>query len=104
MIYAFMTLKNTYADKKIYLWNVNRDSIGMFTALAFRRIPVEGFVTFGEYAGESYMNRPVRCVYDLEQEEDGIILVADSVSKDLIGTPPCCTLPVHILMVQVLTV
>lgn len=88
MIYAFMTLKNTYADKKIYLWNVNRDSIGMFTALAFRRIPVEGFVTFGEYAGESYMNRTVRCVYDLEQEEDGIILVADSVSKDLIGTLP----------------
>ena len=41
MIYAFMTLKNTYADKKIYLWNVNRDSIGMFTALAFRRIPVD---------------------------------------------------------------
>ncbi|MCM1120955.1 MAG: hypothetical protein NC489_23275 [Ruminococcus flavefaciens] len=82
MIHTFYTLKKEYQDKKICIWDVNEDSIGMFAMLAFRRIDIFGFVTSQkEYVGEIYMNRPI---LDIEQtNQEMIVLVYDSVLKEI---------------------
>lgn len=85
MIYAYDTLKEEYKDKKIYIWNINRDSVILFMMLAFRRIDICGFVTFQEtYAAEKYMNRPVVALSRIEQEKDAVLLISDTVSEDIV--------------------
>lgn len=82
MVNTIYTLKKKYRDKKIYIWNINRDSMTVFTKAVFRRIDVQGFVTLQEeYAGEMYMNRPVVTLEQVVQEEDSIILASDEVLK-----------------------
>ena len=82
MLEAIYTLKNKYKAKKIYIWNINRDSVMLFTEVAFRRIDVQGFITIQEeYVGETFMNRPILALKQLEYEEESIILVADEVKK-----------------------
>lgn len=82
MVHLLYTLKSEYKNKKIYIWDVNRDSITLLTKAVFRRINIRGFVTLqSEYAGEIYMNRPVITLEQALQEEDGLILVSDEVMK-----------------------
>ncbi len=84
MIYAYDTLKEEYKDKKIYIWNINRDSVILFMMLAFRRIDICGFVTLQEpHAAERYMNRPVVALSRIKQEKDAILLVSDTVSENV---------------------
>ena len=81
MICALYTLKSIYKNRKVYIWNVNRNSIGVFTEAAFRKIDVQGFVVSQEeYAGEMYMNRPVLPLSQIEHDENIIILVNDEVA------------------------
>lgn len=80
MVCPYKTIKKAYKNKKIYIWNVNRDSIALFMKAAFHGISIRGFVTFGEYAGESYMNRPVVDIH--EMETGSVILAADNVLQD----------------------
>ena len=35
MVFALYTLMEQYRNKKKYIWNVNRDSIGIFTKAVF---------------------------------------------------------------------
>lgn len=90
MLYALYSLKKKYLNKKIYIWNINRDSVDLFTMLAFRRIDVQGFITsHEEYAGETYMNRPILSLKHIRgKDEDSIIFVSDEVSKDKISMLP----------------
>ena len=79
MLEAIYTLKNKYKEKKIYIWNINRDSVMLFTEVAFRRINVQGFATLqNEYVGETFMNRPILSLKQLVHEDDCIILVSNT--------------------------
>lgn len=89
MIYAYDTLKKEYRDKKIYVWDMNWDSVALFMMLAFRRIDVCGFVDAKEeYISEMYMNRPVVPLVQAAQEEGAVILIADAVPKSTVQTLP----------------
>lgn len=86
MIYPLYTLMGKYKGKKLYVWNINRTSIIMFTQIAFMRINIEGFVApETEYVGETYMNRPIVSVEQIEREKDCIVFVSDEVSTESIG-------------------
>lgn len=88
MIFALHTLKKQYWNKEIYIWNVNRDSMGVFARVLFRQIDVKGFVTFqNEYVNEMYMNRPVLSLAQIDYE-NSIILVADEVSENVMNMLP----------------
>lgn len=83
MISAIYTMDGRYRDKKIYIWNINADSIELFTMAAFRMIDICGFVTPEErHAGERYMNRPIVTIERLEQDTDHIVLVSDNVPRE----------------------
>lgn len=89
MICELYTLKREYRDKKIYIWDVNRDSIGVFTSIAIMKINVKGFVTLQKkYVGERFMNRPVVAFEQIEKDEDIIILVPDGISRNIINMLP----------------
>lgn len=89
MIHALYTLKHKYRERKVYIWNINRDSMGVFVRAAFQEINIQGFcVLEKEYAGKTYMNRPVVLLEQIEKEQDSIVLVADDVPRERI-----CSLP-----------
>ena len=88
MICALYTLMNKYKNKRVYIWNVNRHSMIIFTRAIFRKINVQGFVALQtQYIGELYMNRPVIGVERI-QEEDCVVIVADEVPKSEINVLP----------------
>lgn len=89
MIYALYTIKNKYKNKKIYIWNLNRDSIGVFTSLMFRKIRISGFaVPQEEHVGQTYMNCPVVSLKQIEKDQNAVLLLADEVTKDAINVLP----------------
>ena len=83
MLCTLHTLKKIYSDKKVYVWNVNRDSMGLFLKAVLMGIDIQGFVTLeDEYVGEEYMNRPVIPLAQIEQDIECIVLIADTVPKE----------------------
>lgn len=91
MICELYTLKKEYRDKKIYIWNVNRDSMVIFLNVALRRLDISGFVTIEEeLVGKIYMNRPIVHLSQIEQEEDSIVIVF---YKDRVPEARICMLP-----------
>lgn len=85
MICTIKTLKEDLRIKKIYIWNINRDSVDLFLQAALSRIDIQGFVTIQpEYIGQSYMNRPIVSSEQVKKEKDSVVLLADKVSKDVL--------------------
>lgn len=84
MVHALYTLKKELWDKKIYIWNINRDSVMVFTRAIFCRINIQGFVTpQNEYVGEKFFNRLIICAEQIKREQDGVVLVADGVPGNI---------------------
>lgn len=82
MIRLLYTLSEEIKKKKIYIWDVSKDSITEFTKLALRQINIEGFVTQEEaYRNERYMNRPVVGVQEVLQEIDAIIILSQNCER-----------------------
>lgn len=89
MVCALYTLMKKFRDKKIYIWDVSRESMGVFIKLAFMKIDVQGFVTvYEEYVGERYMNRPIIAVRQIERDENSIIVASDEVTEKIISMLP----------------
>ena len=89
MIYTLYSLKKIYSDKKVYVWNVNRDSMGVFLKAALMGIDIQGFVTpQDQYVGEEYLNRPVISSTQIEKNTDNIVLIADIVSEEAYNIIP----------------
>lgn len=88
MIYPLYTLKRKYKGKKLFIWNINRNSMVLFSKIFLRGIDIEGFVTVeDQYVGEMYMNRPVISVKQIEWK-NSILLVTDIVSVDTLSILP----------------
>lgn len=89
MICAFKTLQKKYMGKKIYIWNINRDSLGIFIRTIFSGVDIQGFVTLqGRYAGKMYLNHPIVLFDQIKREEDVVLLVSDEVPKSEINNLP----------------
>lgn len=89
MVYALYTLKEKYRDMDIYIWNINRDSMGVFMRAALRKISIRGFVTDREeYAGNWYMNRPIEFLPRILKDENSIIIVGDDVPAEFVKMFP----------------
>ena len=85
MICPLHTLLPKYQNKKIYVWNINRTSVVLFTKIAFMKIDIQGFVIAEEkFGGETYMNRPVVFWKQVAYDNDTIILVSDDVPRERI--------------------
>ena len=75
MVFALYTLMEQYRNKKKYIWNVNRDSIGIFTKAVFSGVDIQGFVVEEKKDNDDiYMNRPVITKKELSGEEELIII------------------------------
>lgn len=89
MICMLKTLKADLITKKIYIWNINRDSVDLFLKAALSRIDIQGFVTIQEeYIGQSYMNRPIISLDQVKKEEDSLVLLADKVPEKIVDIFP----------------
>lgn len=91
MLCSLFAPKKEYRNKKVFIWNINRDSVTLFMKLAFMRIDVQGFVSLRrEYVGKKYMNRLVVPVTRAEWDDDSIIIVSDAVPKSAISVLSSC--------------
>lgn len=80
MLCSLYSINPKYKSKKIYIWNVNRISIGVFTKALFEGVDIQGFITPSEeYVNERYMNRPIVSWHQIKKDEESIVLVADTV-------------------------
>lgn len=83
MVRTLWALRKEYKEKKIFIWDIDRDAICTFTRAFFERIDVSGFITLQEeYAGEMYMNRPVIMLSQVMEDRDSLILVSDEVPEE----------------------
>ncbi len=77
MFKSFYTIDERYKDKKIWIWDINADSLDVFHESAFAGANVSGFITNEkQYIGESIMNRPV--VYSDSVADDDIVVAFTS--------------------------
>lgn len=89
MICMLDTVKTSIKAKKIYIWNINRDSMDLFLQVALCRISIQGFVTNqAEYVGQMYMNRSIVSLEQVKMEENSIVLLADRAPKDILNMFP----------------
>lgn len=80
MINALHTLMKKYQNKKVYIWDINRDSLITFKRAAFKGILIYGFITLEEeYEGQEYINRPVVSVKQILDDENVVIIASDKV-------------------------
>lgn len=83
MVTCLYSLKKQYLDKNIYVWDINRNSIEVFGVLAFMKVDIKGFITQEvQYAGQTYMNRPVILLEQIIQDINSIVVTDDGVSED----------------------
>jgi len=95
MIKHLMVLKQTLADKDLYLWDLGKLAMWTFFQVAARGIDIKGFITnYPEYQGETIMNRPVLSPEALRDNEKAYILTADGISDGTFSLVrsygPCC--------------
>lgn len=89
MICPLYTLAQKYQNKSIYVWNINRTSIVLFTKVAFMGINIQGFAVSEEkYVGEKYLNRPVVALSEIQNDEESIILLSNDVPIERVNMIP----------------
>ena len=82
MVEHLYTLRRDLKDKSIYVWDMGRKAIWVFSALALRGVRVEGFVTnFSEFVGDTIMRLPIVSVDEFSELEDAIAIVDDDVRE-----------------------
>lgn len=85
MVRLLYTLSEDIKKKKIYIWDISKDSITEFTKLAIRQIDVRGFVTNDKtYIGEQYMNRPIVGIQTILEDEDAVIILSGKCDRSRI--------------------
>ncbi len=87
MLKMICTVPEYLKNKKIFIWDVKRNSMVIFGLLAFRGISIAGFATRNKkYAGETFFNRPVRYIEDIEEAEAIFVVAAKCQLEDI---PDC---------------
>lgn len=74
MLNLIYEISSEYRNKNVYIWDVSRNSMTLFTKLAFGSKMISGFVTdIDKYIGNKFLNLPVIGAEDYPN--DGSILV-----------------------------
>lgn len=85
MVQSFYFIKEKFADKKKYVWEIGTDTMGVVTMLSFLRIDICGFLTEKEkFVGMKILNRPIIGIQDQEIDEDALIICHDRCDKSMI--------------------
>lgn len=80
MLKMIDTVADCYKNKRIFVWEVKRNSMAVFASLAFRGISIEGFISREErYIGETLFNRPIYRIEDFRNNND-VVIVATGAS------------------------
>lgn len=78
MLKMIYTVPKYLRDKKIYVWDVKRNSMVIFAMLAFRGVDISGFVVRNsKYIGEYLFNRPVCDIEEIEKNVDAVLVAAN---------------------------
>lgn len=78
MLKMIYTVPEYLRDKKIYVWDVKRNSMVVFAMLAFRGVDIAGFaVRDRKYIGECLFNRPVCDIKEIEKDSDAVLVAAN---------------------------
>ena len=89
MLKHLRTLKKEFLDKDIYIWDVSKRAIWTLTYLAYRGIPVKGFVTDADEfltsadAGNTILGLPVISAEEFSQRSDAILAFDDETPKKI---------------------
>ena len=76
MLKHIYVLKEEYKDTDLYIWDVGKRSIWIFTYLAYRGIDIRGFITdIDDFAGGTFMNRPVISAEEFSALPEGSALM-----------------------------
>lgn len=79
MLKMIYTVPEYLRNKKIYVWNVKRNSMIVFAMLAFSGVDIAGFVVRDhKYIGECLFNRPVCDIEEIEKTSDAILVAANA--------------------------
>lgn len=82
MIKHLYGLKRELAGSDIYVWDVGKKAVWVFSYLAFRGVDVRGFVTNCEkFIGDSIMNRPIISPDDFKDRENAVLIVFNDAGK-----------------------
>lgn len=75
MLNLIYEINSEYRDKNIYIWDVCRNSMALFTKLAFGSKMISGFVTdIDKYMGNKFLNLPVIGAEDYPDDESILVL------------------------------
>ncbi len=83
MYKTFYTVADKFLCKKIYIYGVNRDSISVFTDLAFRDSDIAGFCD-NRFVGQTFMNRQIVSEEQLCTAGDSILVLSKEIEKNSI--------------------
>lgn len=79
MLKMIYTVPEYLRDKKIYVWDVKRNSMVVFAMLAFGGVDIAGFVVRDrKYIGECIFNRPVCDIEEIEKTSDTVLVAASA--------------------------
>lgn len=82
MVEHLYTLRRDLKSKSIYIWDMGRKAIWVFSALALRGVRIEGFVTnYCEFVGDTIMGLPIVSVDEFSAFEDAVAIVDDDVRE-----------------------
>lgn len=86
MLKTFYLITKEIRRKNIFIYGTNRDSITVFTNLAFWGADVKGFIDDEErrYVGEYFLNRPIISAQQVKDIENIIIVIHNAIEKSVV--------------------
>ncbi len=83
MISFIYDVKEVYKNSKIYIWDLNKDSVEIATYALFKGVFLEGFVVSeNKYNENFFVNRPIFDFGQAKGFSDGILVIANTCEKD----------------------
>lgn len=80
-------ISEEYQKKDIYIYNVSRDSVNVFSNITLHNGEVAGFVDdSGSVIGDRFMNRVIISEKEFEDREAAILVLPEFVTKDSVKT------------------
>lgn len=84
MLKTIYVISKEVQKKDIYIYGINRDSITVFTNLAFWGCDISGFIDDMEerYIGEYFVNRPIVSAEQIKNLKGAVIVVSEAIGKN----------------------
>ncbi len=85
MLKIFYSISEKIQEKDIYIYGINRDSMAVFTKLAFLGGDIEGFIDITRrFVGEYFMNRPIISIEQINNLPNAIVIAPDVIEKSVV--------------------